>query len=758
VTAVIVGTLAVDPADDPQAVAARVCALAAASGLATAPTARLTIAVLVLIGRPRQRVDVELSAVTGDEDICVEAVVRGGGGACADVPAGLIDACLQRASSSGQVEHVAVIAFDGRAVSGAADPPETVAGSADDAHALLPTALATIEEQAGLLARYRTDFADLVTELNLANQGVVAMHSDLLVQQERAEQARLAAVRASEAKAAFLANMSHEIRSPLNAAMGFVDLLQASTLTSGQAEFTAAISAACKHLAGVVDNVLDLSKIESGLLELEEIPFDLVRCVEDVAGLFAPQAERKAIALSVLFADGLPDIVLGDPVRVRQMVVNLISNAVKFTAAGHVRVEVRADPVDEPRHRFVFAVTDTGPGMSEEVLSRLFERFVQADSTTAREFGGTGLGLSITRQLAEHMGGDITVTSTVGEGSTFTASAILRSAAAERDSPPPQPLAGLTVLVVHPQPVVSEAIVRHLLAWGARTVIASCTADATERRTEWEGADLAIVAAAGRGDEAAGQSADAPVDAIRTLAEDGPHPLPLVAVTPLTLDRSSLEELVGVRTVTAAPVRRDRLRAAVLGALGRAEETVGPDASLPGRASPSGPRILLASDQPADQRAITLDAAGRRGTGRMAGTAGDERAETDDRADAHVLYIDDNQLLCDLVERILGDVEGLDLITAHDGQSGLDLAVTHRPDVILTDLNLPDMAGELLVERLRDESRTRDVPIIVVSGGITQAAAERMASLGVSDYLSKPFDAAQLQAAVLTARRTPPRT
>ena len=424
-TSVIVGTLTVGSADDPQAVAARVSALAAASGLATAPTARLTLAVLALIGCAHQRVDVELSAVTDDDGIRLEAVVHGGSGVCADVPAGLIDVCMQRAGSCGQIEQVAAISFDPRAGPGPADPPDTLAGSGDDAHALLATALATIEEQTSLLARYRADFADLMTELNVANQGILAVHSELLVQQEKIEQARIAAVQASQAKAAFLANMSHEIRSPLNVALGFVDLLQASTLTEDQAEFSAAISAACKHLAGVVDNVLDLSKIESGLLELEEIPFDLVRCVEDAAGLFAPQAEKKAIALAVLFAADLPDIVLGDPVRVRQVIINLISNAVKFSAAGHVRVEVRADPADGPRRRFSFAVSDTGPGMPGEAAGRLFERFVQADSTTTREFGGTGLGLSITRQLAEHMGGDVTVASTVGEGSTFTASALL---------------------------------------------------------------------------------------------------------------------------------------------------------------------------------------------------------------------------------------------------------------------------------------------------------------------------------------------
>src|SRR6266516_351201 len=205
---------------------------------------------------------------------------------------------------------------------------------------------------------------ELRAELDVTNQALLALRAELSAQREELEQARSAAVQTSHAIAAFLANMSHEIRSPLNAVIGFTSLLKQTPLSTDQAEYAETLMTAVGHLYGLVDDILDLSKIESGRLDLEEIPFDLFTCVEDAAGIVAPHAEEKDLALAALFAPGIPGTVVGDPVRLRQILVNLLSNAVKFTARGEITIEAIALPADGQRCRLVFDVHDTGPESS----------------------------------------------------------------------------------------------------------------------------------------------------------------------------------------------------------------------------------------------------------------------------------------------------------------------------------------------------------------------------------------------------------
>jgi PAS domain S-box-containing protein len=318
-----------------------------------------------------------------------------------------------------------------------------------------------------------------VTELEQARLDLEQKNREFAEAHRILEQTTLHAAelaqRAEEAtryKSEFLANMSHEIRTPMNGIVGMADLLAAEKLPPEQSEYVDIIRTSAGVLMGLINDILDLSKIEAGRMELDVTDFDLGAVLRDTVRLLSPKAQEKGLDLSMLEGDGLPHAVRGDALRLRQVLINLLSNAVKFTEEGSVQLRVECFERTEIGFGLRFAVSDTGIGISPQAQARLFQSFSQADRSTVRRYGGTGLGLAISRRIVEMMGGSITVDSEPGRGSTFTAEVHLSSpartpgdqdAAVRREGvPDAEPHRVARVLVVDDNPV-NQRVVVHML-------------------------------------------------------------------------------------------------------------------------------------------------------------------------------------------------------------------------------------------------------------------------------------------------------
>jgi signal transduction histidine kinase/DNA-binding response OmpR family regulator len=409
-----------------------------------------------------------------------------------------------------------------------------------------------------------------ITELRDREDALAAAKEAAEISRDAAELARSQAEAANQAKSTFLATMSHEIRTPMNGVLGMVDVLERQGLNKVQRRTVSTMRDSAQALLHIIDAVLDFSKIEAGRLELEATAFSLSGLVEGALGTFRPQAVAKGLVLDAEIEAGSNDALLGDPTRVRQIVFNLLSNALKFTEHGRVRVSIGTAPLGGGKTRATLAVSDTGIGLGTEQLARLFQPFVQADSSTTRQFGGTGLGLSIVRRLAQLMDGDILVESTPGAGSTFTVTLAL--AAAPADSPLKSlllPIAkksvkfttrrgkGPRVLVVDDHPVNREVLVRQLKLLG---ITADSAANGVDALAAWAPGRYAAVLADIHMPRMDGHELARQLRAAET--NGGTAPTPIVAVTANAMKGEEERCLAsGMDACLVKPVSIDRLRA-----------------------------------------------------------------------------------------------------------------------------------------------------------------------------------------------------
>ena len=409
-----------------------------------------------------------------------------------------------------------------------------------------------------------------ITELRNREEALAAAKEAAEAARDAAERARGEAEAANQAKSTFLATMSHEIRTPMNGVLGMVDVLERQGLSETQRRTVATMRESGQALLHIIDDVLDFSKIEAGRLELESTAFSLSGLVRTALDAFQPQVVAKGLALDAEIDAGSQDALIGDPVRVRQILFNLLSNAIKFTERGGVRVHAGTAALGDGRTRVTLAVTDTGIGLDEEQLVRLFEPFIQADSSTTRQFGGSGLGLSIVRRLARAMGGDVAVESTPAAGSTFTVTLTLDAAPADLPlktllKPTARSLASIAprsgegprVLVVDDHPVNREVLMLQLKLLG---VVADSAANGADALAGWAPGRYAAVLADIHMPRMDGHELARRVRAIET--ERGAARTPIVAVT---ADATKGEEerclAAGMDAYLVKPVSIERLRA-----------------------------------------------------------------------------------------------------------------------------------------------------------------------------------------------------
>jgi len=572
----------------------------------------------------------------------------------------------------------------------------------------------------------------LISALNLELHGQMCCLSisrgisDLKMTQRELVGAREAALAASRAKSEFLSSMSHEIRTPMNAILGMADLLAEADLGDEQRRYVNTLIGNGNALLELINGILDLAKVESGRISLEAVEFDPHEVTEKVLETLAIRAHEKGLELMVRFAPGVPDVAIGDPLRLGQILINLVGNAIKFTQKGQVLVSIEPDPNSTTAGGLKFAVTDTGIGIPADKIDLLFHAFTQADSSTSRKYGGSGLGLAIVSRLVALMHGKVEVASEPGSGSSFSFTAQFGTANGDRQalSSHEQTFAGVGILLVDDNSDNRSILSELLRAQGADvTELASGTEALAElRRAGSQDSPFQIVLL----------DSTMPVlggfDTAKQLISGMPeHPqiVMMLGTDDLTSKLGRLRAL-GVDNYVVKPVRRADLFAAIA----RAGAKVQVELQVP-------PRGLVASPvlAPVPASSPMLDRPLR------------------------ILIADDSHDNRALIEAYLKKTPYL-LIEAEDGQQAIDKFIAGRFDLVLMDIQMPNVDGYEATEKIRGWEREhgrRRTPVVALTASALEDAADRTRAAGCDAHVTKPVKKSTLLNAIRDAVERNPR-
>ncbi len=578
---------------------------------------------------------------------------------------------------------------------------------------ILDKALAAIDKnerrmirQESLAIRYDVEVDYTLLWQVLGGSAILLLLSLLWINQIRRQKTALAAAkaeadRANRFKSTFLANMSHEIRTPMNAIMGFSHLALQTELTDRQFHYIDKIKTSSHALLGVINDILDFSKIEAGKLDIEETPFSLDETLDNLASLTTLRAEEKG--LEIIFNRDLqiPDTLIGDPLRIGQILINLTGNAIKFTQKGEVIVSCLLEKSTQQTIWLRFIVEDSGIGIDPEALPRLFQPFTQLDDSTTRRFGGSGLGLSICTHLIELMQGELEVDSTPGKGSRFSFVLPLKTSdhVITKDWLPEPSLRGLRVLVVDDNPTALELISERLTSF---------TFDVTSSEN----------------------AADA-LDLIKQAEQNGETAFELVL---MDWRMPGIDGLEASRRIKRNSIKIKQIPAVILiTAYGREEvmqqaEKVGVDAVL---IKPISPSLLFDTVVRvlSDER-LTDHAAGSRGRAKQ-------------RLSGLVLLAEDNVINQQVAQELLEGM-GVMVHTVNNGRKAIDALNQNSYDLVLMDLQMPEMDGYEATRRIRADEKYKTLPLIAMTAHAMADEREACLAAGMNEHIPKPIDPAHL--------------